>query len=135
MRFDGLTLLDGSDVQNLTITSGVSFPTVPDLGELFYKTSEGLHVYDGTTWKNIALLLNPTFIGDVTVPNLVVTGSAVATSTELTDAATISWDWIDNQNATVTIDDNRILQNPTNATIGQYCALRVNRTGVFFIII
>lgn len=52
MLFDGLSLIEGSDVTNLVIDSGSSFPGSPNLGELFYKTSAtaGLYVYDGSQW-------------------------------------------------------------------------------------
>jgi hypothetical protein len=133
MKFDGLRLLDGSEAYNLTINTGSTFPDVPNIGELFYKTGEGLHIYDGVGWNNIALLESPTFVGDVSIPNLTVTGSAVCVSSELTDAATIAWDWVSDPNATVVIEANRILGNPTNATIGQYCVLRVDRTGNYIL--
>jgi hypothetical protein len=51
MLFDGITLNEGSHILNASIESGASFPLVPNVGELFYKTSVGLHVYDGSTWN------------------------------------------------------------------------------------
>jgi hypothetical protein len=51
MLFDGITLNEGSHILNASIESGASFPLVPNVGELFYKTSVGLHVFDGSTWN------------------------------------------------------------------------------------
>ena len=51
MFFDGISIVEGSNIANLTVASGASFPADPSLGELFFKISEGMHVYDGTTWS------------------------------------------------------------------------------------
>lgn len=51
MFFDGISIVEGSNIANLTVASGASFPAEPSLGELFFKISEGMHVYDGTTWS------------------------------------------------------------------------------------
>lgn len=51
MLSDTFTLIDGSSVDNLAFKSGSSLPA-GSIGELFYKTgsSQGLYIYDGTTW-------------------------------------------------------------------------------------
>jgi hypothetical protein len=54
MLFDGITLTEGSQILNTSIATGSSFPASANLGELFYKTSVGLHVYDGTSWGLLA---------------------------------------------------------------------------------
>ena len=54
MLFDGIKLVEGSEVQNLVVDSGTAFPANPDVGELFYRTdalSEGLYTHNGTEWK------------------------------------------------------------------------------------
>ena len=53
MRIDSLTLIEGSNITNLTVESGSAFPSNPNLGELFYKTSTtvGLYYHDGTSWN------------------------------------------------------------------------------------
>lgn len=53
MRIDGINLVEGSEVTNLTVKTGTDFPSLPNAGELFYKIGEGLHVHDGTTWSLI----------------------------------------------------------------------------------
>ena len=64
MLIDGVTLLEGSNIQNAVIVNGPIFPVgpthSPDLGELFFKTdnldglgASGLYVYDGSTWTHI----------------------------------------------------------------------------------
>lgn len=52
MLVDGIQLIEGSDIANLTVASGTSFPASPATGELFYKTTAtaGLYVYDGSGW-------------------------------------------------------------------------------------
>lgn len=54
MLIDSIELVQGGTFNNLTIASGASFPVVPDLGELFFKELEGLHVFNGTTWELVA---------------------------------------------------------------------------------
>lgn len=56
MILDGLTLNEGSEAQNLTVASGLSFPLSPNIGELFYNTAlltKGLYTYDGTIWDKV----------------------------------------------------------------------------------
>ncbi len=56
MRFDGLTLLEGSSVKNLVVASGTQFPANPDTGELFVRTdaaNAGLYVYQNTSWDKL----------------------------------------------------------------------------------
>jgi len=52
MLVDGIQLSEGSEVVNLVVDSGTTFPSNPNTGELFYKTSAtaGLYVYDGSGW-------------------------------------------------------------------------------------
>lgn len=51
MLFDKITLMEGSDIANLTIDSGESFPSAASVGELFFNiTDQSLYVYNGSTW-------------------------------------------------------------------------------------
>lgn len=51
MLIDGINLVEGSKVVNLTVDSGIAFPASPDTGELFYRSDEStLYVYDGAGW-------------------------------------------------------------------------------------
>lgn len=51
MLQDGIKLLGTSSAENFTITSGTTLPVgAQGMGELFYKTGVGLHVYDGSAW-------------------------------------------------------------------------------------
>jgi len=52
MLIDGIVLTDESEVANLQVVTGPTFPTIPGIGELFYKTSvtAGLYVYSGAGW-------------------------------------------------------------------------------------
>ena len=56
MILDGLTLNEGSEAQNLTVASGLSFPLSPNIGELFYNTTvltKGLYTFDGSIWDKV----------------------------------------------------------------------------------
>ena len=56
MLFDGIRLTEGTDFENAVIDSGISFPSNPDTGELFYKTDvSGLFVYTGSQWEQVGL--------------------------------------------------------------------------------
>jgi hypothetical protein len=51
MLYDGIQLAEGADIENLTVNSGTSFPSSPNVGEMFYRSDEGeLYVYDGSQW-------------------------------------------------------------------------------------
>lgn len=51
MRYDTINLLQGADIQNLVVASGTSFPSLPDLGELFFRTDQDkLYVYKSGGW-------------------------------------------------------------------------------------
>ena len=56
MYFDSITLLEGSQVFNLSVATGTELPTIaPNTGELFYLTvaPEGLYVYHEDAWAKI----------------------------------------------------------------------------------
>lgn len=54
MLIDGIELLGSSSADNFSIVSGSTLPTTGNnLGELFYKTNDGLYVYDGATWAKV----------------------------------------------------------------------------------
>lgn len=51
MKHYGLGIAEGSNVTNLTVASGTSFPGSPSTGELFFRSDTGtLMVYDGSAW-------------------------------------------------------------------------------------
>jgi hypothetical protein len=54
MLFDSIKLVEGSAISNLTVATGATFPTVPDIGELFFKTDTNkLYLYTGSVWDAI----------------------------------------------------------------------------------
>src|SRR3990167_3721177 len=56
MLTDGLVLAEGSAITNATVAKGTSFPSLPDEGELFFRTDlDALHVYNGTQWIQVGL--------------------------------------------------------------------------------
>lgn len=58
-----------------------------------------------------------------------ITGAMTHTVTTLTDAANIDWNLDVQQNATVTLAGNRIMNAPSNAKAGRYVALRIVQDG------
>ena len=56
MLTDGLRLVEGSVLSNAAVESGTAFPSVPDNGELFFRSDlNALHVYNGTDWVQVGL--------------------------------------------------------------------------------
>jgi len=60
MLFDNITMLEGSEISNLTVSVGADFPDDPSVGELFYIGSSGqgndigLYVYSNGDWQLVA---------------------------------------------------------------------------------
>jgi hypothetical protein len=59
MRIDGIQLVEGSNVSNLTVSSGTSFPALANIGEMFFETSsepalQGLYLYTGVVWTRLS---------------------------------------------------------------------------------
>jgi phage-related tail fiber protein len=56
MFIDGIQVVEGSSVSNLTVDSGASFPASGSLGELFYYTGAeaGLYIYSNSGWSQVA---------------------------------------------------------------------------------
>lgn len=48
--YGNVTMSEGSDIKNLTAAHGESYPDAPNIGEIFYHTTNGLSVHNGTTW-------------------------------------------------------------------------------------
>lgn len=60
MKHYGLEIPEGSDITNITVPSGTSFPVgpnnPPNMGELFYRSDSSiLHLYTGTGWAAMPL--------------------------------------------------------------------------------
>ena len=58
MRIDGIRLLEGSKISNLTVAAGTEFPLTPSDGEIFYRSDtnddvSGLYVYRHEDWHRI----------------------------------------------------------------------------------
>lgn len=54
MLFDGLTLVEQSKAVNLTVDSGVAFPSNANAGELFFlSTDSTLYSHNGTEWMKL----------------------------------------------------------------------------------
>lgn len=54
MLYDSITLLEGSAINNMVVTSGTTFPSTPDSGELFFRTDTNkMFLYNGSGWSEI----------------------------------------------------------------------------------
>jgi hypothetical protein len=54
MKHFGIDLEEGSSIGNLTVDTGVAYPSDPTAGELFFRTdTDTLAVHDGTSWTAI----------------------------------------------------------------------------------
>ena len=54
MQNFGLEVAEGSDITNLTMPSGTSFPANDNVGELFYRTDlDKLYIRNNTTWEDV----------------------------------------------------------------------------------
>lgn len=74
MIFDSIQLLEGSKLTNVVLDSGTSFPSLPDTGELFFKTTDnGLYVYTGSAWASAT--------GTGTVTSIDVSGGSTGLTT------------------------------------------------------
>ena len=59
MRIDSIQLTEGSNISNLTVASGTSFPASPNSAELFFRTDSnitirGMYVYINGSWDRLA---------------------------------------------------------------------------------
>lgn len=51
MKHYGLKIPEGSDITNITVPSGTTFPSNDNAGELFFRTDENkLYIRNNTTW-------------------------------------------------------------------------------------
>lgn len=89
MKIHGIQLQEGTAVKNMTVDSGVTFPTQPDIGELFFLTGgidgdPGLYVFTGAVWatldKNTAVLQNHAATHLPNGADALTTGTAVSLS-------------------------------------------------------
>jgi hypothetical protein len=80
MLVDGLTLANGSVIENPVVAKGTVFPEA-EAGELFFDTANGqLMVHDGTKWSNVGFGSSASSIGQALCAMPSVAGSEVGTS-------------------------------------------------------
>lgn len=54
MKVYGVQLSEGSDISNMTIDSGIAFPSNPNDAELFYRSdTSSLHLYRNSAWERV----------------------------------------------------------------------------------
>lgn len=115
MIYDGITLVEGSQVINLTVATARDFPALPSRGELVYITIGlvGLFVYDGTDWQQIGESKDMiAHIGDMTL--------------HLTTAQNA---WIDSI-AVTAVEINRLagISSPVQTQLDTEATARLNHT-------
>ena len=108
MLLDGVILLEGSDVVNLTLPSGTEFPSSPNIGEIFFNSTDNkVYVYYADVWSTIggstsnAVAVNSgTALPDV---NAVVEGELfiLTTTNKIYSAIGGSWVQLSNEQYTV----------------------------------
>ncbi len=80
MIYDSIDLLGNTQLANVTVDSGTSFPSLPTLGEMFFKTdSKQMFIYNGTEWmqtSGVAQASSPKITG------VVVTNSTYSVDTD-----------------------------------------------------
>lgn len=52
--YGNVTLSEGSDLNNLTVAHGATFPANPNVGELFYHDAFGFVYHDGIKWNPLS---------------------------------------------------------------------------------
>jgi hypothetical protein len=56
MLYDGMKILEGSEIVNATVGSGTSFPNSPATGQMFFRSdSSKMFIYNGTQWSEIPI--------------------------------------------------------------------------------
>ena len=115
MLFDGIQLLDSSSATNFTIESGSTLPVSGNnLGELFYKTGDGIYVYDGATWTAIG------GGGTSVSANNTWTAAQRGSVSALTYGATVTPNFDASNNFSLSLTGNATVANPTGTiTPGQ----------------
>jgi len=56
MKIDGIDLTEGSEIDNLTVERGTSYPSLPDIGQMFFRTDApnvGLKIFNGQIWLSL----------------------------------------------------------------------------------
>ena len=87
MQNFGIQVAEGSEITNLTIPTGTSFPANDNVGEMFYRTDEDkLYVRNNTEWVvagGSATVGTISSIGSTTIPdgNLQCDGSTISRTT------------------------------------------------------
>lgn len=62
MKIYGGEVAEGSSLDNLTVSSGVTFPDTPNAAELFYRSDENkLYLYNGSQWAELSALATSTY--------------------------------------------------------------------------
>jgi hypothetical protein len=111
MKTFGINLAEGSQIGNLTVASGKSFPGTPSTGELFFRTDatssvKGLYLYNGTEWSRLPTQVEMVVPNGTVLPSTPVEGQLFyKASDDITEAlyyydAENGWVAIGNVNAT-----------------------------------
>ena len=86
MIFDSITVAEGSNIKNMVVDSGGSFPSAADIGEFYYRTSDNtLYIYTPSGWDS---LMSAAGSGTLTIGTTDI--SVGGTVTSLTGLASVS---------------------------------------------
>jgi hypothetical protein len=74
MLFDGISLTEQSKATNLTVDSGLVFPSNPNIGELFFLSSDmSLYSHDGADWSKLLTIKDSIYDISLSYPSEVST--------------------------------------------------------------
>jgi hypothetical protein len=114
--FGSVTLSEGSDVKNLTVDHGNTYPNNPNEGELFYHSSNGLSVYTGSQWIAVIQSQNQiNLTGDVTGSG---NGTVNTSLSNITDNGAGSFKKITVNNKGLVIGTTPVIQSDITNLLG-----------------
>lgn len=92
MRMYGIDLAEGTSLSNATIKAGTTYPALPNIGELFYRSDlKALFCHDGTSWIR---QYDSTQLGNVNNTSDANKPVSTAQAAAIAAAANVQSDWL-----------------------------------------
>ena len=78
MLVDGLKMAENSSAKNLTVDSGDTFPISPNIGELFFRSTDStLYSHDGTKWNALLTIQDQVYDISLSYPTSIAPSETV----------------------------------------------------------